>query len=170
MLIAVRVRWINWIIIDSNIRKSSMRNILEKSHFGIITSWNIIIEYSNTLHTSSNPDGTWWNASRNHISVLNVLAITKRTEYTWTSRGIPRVMNTTAFTCECDREFTLAVQNDFHVRAQKPRVTQCILTRDIVHWITLEKVPLILPREEVRFRLSDRDTECFFRFTSAAQC
>lgn len=31
-------------------------------------------------------------------------------------------------------------------RAQKPRVTQCVLTRDIVHWITLEKVPLILPR------------------------
>jgi hypothetical protein len=126
-----------------------MRNILEKSHFRIITSWNIIIEYSNTLHTSSNPDGTGWNASRNHISVLNVLAITKRTERTWTSRGIPRVMNTTAFRLRVRRDRIHACYTK-PISTYEHRSLESLNTHTYARYCTLnyarKKVPLILPR------------------------
>jgi len=110
--------------------------ILEKSHFGIITthSWNIIIEYSNyTLHTSSNSDGTEWNASRNHISELNALQLQNQQnilgllEKFSASVWIPAGLLVNA-----KKQSTCAVQNDLTYEHKSPKSLNAYL-REILY-------------------------------------
>lgn len=104
--------------------------------------WNIIIECSNTLHTSSNSDGAGWNASRNHIPSWMRCYYKTSGAYLELSEEFSVSANSYLRVVSAKKQSTCYTKR-FNVRAQKPQVTQCILTRNIVHWITLEKVPLI---------------------------
>lgn len=126
--------------------------ILQRSHFEIITVAGILL-LNIRIHCTLEVIPTVLSGMRpgTIFRVECVAIIQNERSILGTSRGILRVC-VFLFTCLLVRakKQSTCYTKRFNVWAQKPQVTQCILTRNIVHWITLEKVPLIFPRSYTR--------------------
>lgn len=139
LIVIVRVCcWSNGIIIDPNIRNSSMR-ILGKSHFGIITTAGILLLNIRIIRRTLRVISTVLGGMRPGTIFPSWMRCNYKTSRTYLDllRNSPCPWIPACLLANAKKQYSYTKW--FNVRTQKPQVTQCILTRNIVHWITLEK-------------------------------